>query len=549
MSRPRREPAASRTGPASTEGGSSSVSRTGSRAGEAPGRAKRWLHTLERREHELAGRAAVAVGGRARARVLILLAAVLGLDGADKATVSATAVNLRDVFGINNTQIGLLVTAVAITGALGTIPIGVLTDRHRRTRLLAVSILLWVAATLVAAAAQSYTWLLISRLALGVVAATAGPTVTSLTGDFFPAAARGRMWGYIISGELIGSGFGFIVSGEIAALTSWRFAFAWLAIPGVVLAWQLFRLPEPARGGQSKLVLGQTRIFDEREVDQKGPDVDDQPADDTGEDSGEDSAGNASEEGSGDTSTQQAVANEHIDPDPRLVLHEDPRPRSLWWATRYVLKVRTNLVLIIASALGYFFFEGLRSFALIFTTSHYHLSQAVASPLVLVIGIGALVGVVLGGRLADRLLRRGRVRARVLVPTVCLLALVPVFAPAIVTTSIAIALPLLVLAGLLLGAVNPPLDAARLDIMPPLLWGRAEGVRTFLRRGCEAAAPTLFGLISTSVFAGPSALSYTFLLFLITLLVAGLLGLSALRTYPRDVATASASTQEERDHE
>lgn len=544
MSKPHREPAGPRTGPAPTGAGSSSVSRTGK-----AGRAKRWLHTLERREHELAERAAVGLGGRARARVLIVLAAVLGLDGADKATVSATAVNLRDAFGINNTQIGLLVTAVAITGALGTIPIGVLTDRNRRTRLLAASILLWVAATLVAAAAQSYIWLLISRLALGVVAATGGPTVTSLTGDFFPAAARGRMWGYIISGELIGSGFGFIVSGEIAALTSWRFAFAWLAIPGLVLAWHLFRLPEPARGGQSKLVLGQTRILDEREVDERQPDIDDQHDDGTASGSGADGTGTGPGEGNGneDASAQQAVADEHIEPDPRLVLHEDPRPRSLWWATRYVLKVRTNLVLIIASALGYFFFEGLRSFALIFTTSHYHLSQAAASPLILVVGIGALVGVVLGGRLADRLLRRGRVRARVLVPTVCLLALVPVFAPAIVTTSIAIALPLLVLAGLLLGAVNPPLDAARLDIMPPLLWGRAEGVRTFLRRGCEAAAPTVFGFISASVFAGPSGLTYTFLLFLITLLVAGLLGLRALRTYPRDVATASASTQEERD--
>jgi MFS family permease len=524
------EPPRGRDDPASpTPAGSSSPAG----ANAAPGRAKRWLHALERREHEVAHRTAVALGGRARARVIIVWAAALALDAADKATVSATAVNLRDAFGINNTQIGLLITAVAITGALATIPIGVLTDRNRRTRLLAASILLWVAATLVSAAAQSYVWLLVSRLALGAVAATSGPTVTSLTGDFFPAAARGRMWGYILSGELIGTGIGFIVSGEIAAFVSWRAAFAWLAIPGLALAWLLFRLPEPARGGQSKLALGQTRILDEREVDEREDAADD--ADRT------DSTGN----GGDDASAQQAVAADHVQPDPRLVVHGDPRRRSLWWAIRYVLTVRTNLVLIVASALGYFFFEGLRSFALLFATSHYNLSQAQASPLVLVVGIGALAGVVLSGRLADRLLRRGRVRARVLVPTVCLLALTPVLAPAIVTTSLAVALPLLVLGGLLLGAVNPPLDAARLDIMPPLLWGRAESVRTFLRRGCEAAAPTVFGLISASVFVGSNRLAYTFLVFQVAVLAAGLLGLAALRTYPRDVATAAASSESE----
>jgi hypothetical protein len=116
----------------------------------------------------------------------------------------------------------------------------------------------------------------------------------------------------------------------------------------------------------------------------------------------------------------------------------------------------------------------------------------------------------------------------------------------------------------LLGAPNPPLDAARLDIMHPRLWGRAEGVRTMLRSLGEAAAPTLFGYVSQYVFGGPGSaagsggsggpgggtraanvtgLEYTLLLFLIPLLIAGLLALAALRTYPRDVATATASIQ------
>jgi hypothetical protein len=75
----------------------------------------------------------------------------------------------------------------------------------------------------------------------------------------------------------------------------------------------------------------------------------------------------------------------------------------------------------------------------------------------------------------------------------------------------------------------------------------------------EAAAPLLFGYVSQYVFRGSGSaqggapgeastansagLEYTFLLFLGTLLVAGLLSLAGLRTYPRDVATAAASAK------
>jgi MFS family permease len=181
---------------------------------------------------------------------------------------------------------------------------------------------------------------------------------------------------------------------------------------------------------------------------------------------------------------------------------------------------------------------------------------------VVVVGTGAVAGVFTGGRIADRWLRRGHLRARILVPATCLLALPAVLAPAIATTSVAVALPLLICGAFLLGAPNPPLDAARLDIMHPRLWGRAEGIRTVLRSLAEAAAPALFGYVSEYVLGGPgsaggtssgsgtrenavnaSGLEHTYLVFLIPLLAAGLLTLAALRTYPRDVATATASVR------
>lgn len=488
-----------------------------------------------------------AAGGPARARVALTLAAVLAVNGADVGTVSATTGNLERAFGVGNTQIGLLLTVVSLTAAAFTLPAGILTDRVRRTRLLSGSIAAWAVATVVSGAAPSYQWLLAARVALGVVTATAGPAVASLTGDYFPAADRARIYGLITGGDLAGSGLGYLVSGDLSSLTTWRAAFWWLAVPSLVLAWLVWRLPEPARGGASRIAVGATDIPGEQDVGEEDRDT----RTDTGQqerDPGGRKPGFA----------RQAVGHVAASPREDLVLREDPTGRPVWWAIRYVLRVRTNVVIIIASALGYFYFAGLRSFAIIFATGHYGISKPTATLLILVIGGGALVGVFVGGRGADRLLHRGHLRARVILPAVSLLALPVVLGPAIATQSVSVALPLLIVGAFLLGAPNPALDAARLDIMPAGLWGRAEAVRTVLRSGGEAAAPLLFGYVSQYVFGGPGAaggqggsggapagnsagLEYTFLLFLGVLLIAGLLALAGLRTYPRDVATAAAS--------
>ncbi|HKJ88946.1 MAG TPA: hypothetical protein VKA48_10605, partial [Gammaproteobacteria bacterium] len=74
------------------------------------------------------------------------------------------------------------------------------------------------------------------------------------------------------------------------------------------------------------------------------------------------------------------------------------------------------------------------------------------------------------------------------------------------------------------------------------LWGRAESVRVTLRMTLEAAAPVLFGLIANRGFGGgEEGLKWTFLVMLIPLAIASSLSLPARRSYPRDVATASAS--------
>src|SRR6266576_495994 len=195
----------------------------------------------------------IRLGGRERTRVILLLAAVLALASADSATVGASAIQLRHDLHINNTDVGLLVTVTSLVAAVASLPFGVLADRVRRTRLLGGAIVLWGAAMIWSATAPAFGQLLLARLFLGGVTAAAGPIVASLVGDWFASSERGRIYGYIISGELVGAAFGFAVTGGIATL-SWRAAFVILALPAFVLAWLVFQLREPARGGTSPLL-------------------------------------------------------------------------------------------------------------------------------------------------------------------------------------------------------------------------------------------------------------------------------------------------------
>ncbi len=488
------------------------------------------------------------VGGAARARVIVLFGAVLALNGADSSTVGAVAPQLEHALHIGNADIGLLASVSLLVGALFTIPVGFLVDRFNRVPMLAASIVLWSVASLLSAFAGSYSTLLLTRLLLGAVAATAGPAIASLTGDYFPARERGRIYAYILGGEIAGNAVGFIVSSSVASLIDWRAAFVLLSIPGFFLARELWRtVPEPLRGGQSRLepgvrdlgeALAQASARAEWEWEQSGAPP---PAE--------------------DDLAHQAAQRRGVKPNPERVLSEDPRDITLGRAVRYIMSIPTNVHLIISSSLGYFYFSGLQTFALLFVRGHYHAGQATAELVLGLLVVGALIGTLLSGRITDAMVRRGFLEARVWVPAICYLGATVLLIPGVLGRRLTPSVWFDVAGAALLSAANPPLDAARLDIMPAGLWGRAESVRTFLRSLAQALAPLLFGGLADLIegFTPQQApigthtggvatntatgLELSFLILLATLAAAGVFLVRARFTYAEDVATAAASHQ------
>jgi MFS family permease len=493
-------------------------------------RAVRWLW------RRLRGRVVTTVGGTARTRVVVLFAGVLALSSAQISTIGAVAPQLESSLHLDNTQIGLLNSVTLIVAAVTVIPVGLVVDRVKRVPVLSVSIILWSIATILGAIAPSYGTLLLSRVALGAVSAVAGPAIASLTGDYFPSSERGHVYGYILTGEILGTAVGFVVCGNISGLVGWRPAFWVLAIPGFFLARELWRtVPEPARGGYSRLERGVRSLQDVRHRD---------PTEQQGPAQRRPDAVHAMAENAG------------YRPDPKLILRSDPDRMSLGAAVRYIISIPTNLLLIVSSSLGYFFFAGLETFATVFVRSHFHVSQGEATLVLGVLVVGAVIGTLAVGPVSDFITRRGHLGARVWVPAVCDVGAGLLLIPGFLTHSLTTAIPFCFLGTALIAAANPPLDAARLDIMPSGLWGRAESTRTFLRSIAQAVAPLAFGAVS-DLIAGftphgaivgthtgqiasgtGTGLQVTFLIMLVSLFASGWFLWRARPSYPRDVATA-----------
>jgi predicted MFS family arabinose efflux permease len=455
-----------------------------------------------------------------RLKPIVLLALVVGLQAADAGTVGALVVPLKQSLHINNTQVGLLVTVSTGVGALATLVAGALADRTNRVRLLWITLLVCSAAMAVSAVSPSYAWLLACRVALGAGVAVSGPVVASLIGDFFAPGERGRVYGLMLAGAGACTAVGLLVSGQLGAV-SWRLGFWWLAVVGLVLAIAVATmLREPIRGGRNRLAA--------------------------------EAGGNPS-----------AAIPDRL---PMSIAPRDGQRRSLWREVRYVLSIRTNVVLVVGSSFGYFFMSGLSTFGVALLRGRFQIGQAEATLLVLALGVGALIGVLSSGRIADWLMIRGHISARMLVGGAAFLVAAVFILPTLLTYSLPLAMVFAFLAAIGLGGVNPPLNAARLDIVHSGLWGTAEAVRTTLVSISTGLAPLVFGFVSTELggssadvssaregqggVAGaggvaPSAataLEHTFLIMLVSLVIAAALILCvARRTYPRDVATAMAS--------
>ncbi len=162
-------------------------------------------------------------------------------------TIVATALPqiVSDLGGFD--QLSWVVTAYLIASTV-TIPLyGKLSDLYGRRRLMAASIVLFVAGSLLCAIAGSMTELVLARALQGLGAGGLIPLSQAAIADLFPPRERGRYLGFIGAMWAVAAVAGPLLGGTLTDHASWRWIF-WINLPLGALALAVVLRNMPAAG-------------------------------------------------------------------------------------------------------------------------------------------------------------------------------------------------------------------------------------------------------------------------------------------------------------
>jgi MFS family permease len=179
---------------------------------------------------------------------LFLLFAINLLNFFDRQLLGALAEPIRHEFHLSDTALGFLGTIFTVIYAFVGLPLGVLSDKWYRNRLIAIGTAFWSVLTAATGFAQNYAQIFVARLGVGVGEAICAPAGQSLIGDLFPPNQRAKAMGVFMLGLPAGIFLAYISAGAIATNFGWRAAFWFACVPGLILAVMAMRIPEPVRG-------------------------------------------------------------------------------------------------------------------------------------------------------------------------------------------------------------------------------------------------------------------------------------------------------------
>ncbi len=187
------------------------------------------------------------------------------VDSVDRGILPGVLSDVQDDLGFSDFQAGLLGTAFVLASFLVVLPAGYLADRTSRTKTIAVVISSWGVLSMANAVVTGFGQFLAVRALLGIGETVDNPASQSLVADYYPTAMRGRAYAWQRSAPLFGTAFGTAIGGLVAALTSWRWAFVVIGVPGSMLAIACWRLPQPTRGESDEAVtpIGRSRARDD----------------------------------------------------------------------------------------------------------------------------------------------------------------------------------------------------------------------------------------------------------------------------------------------
>ncbi|MGB2894981.1 MAG: MFS transporter [Anaerolineales bacterium] len=183
--------------------------------------------------------------------VLAVFFAFMLLHQSDRLLIAPLTTPIMETFGINEAQMGAVVTGALLVGAF-LYPIwGYLYDRFSRPKLLALASAIWGATTWLSAIAPTYKTFLATRASTGIDDSSY-PGLYSLLSDYFKPSVRGKVYGFLQLSQPLGYMLGLVVATFFASSLGWRNIFYVTGSLGLILAVIIFFTVREAPRGSSE---------------------------------------------------------------------------------------------------------------------------------------------------------------------------------------------------------------------------------------------------------------------------------------------------------
>lgn len=168
---------------------------------------------------------------------LFLLTAVFVLANIDRNILAILLPSIQAEFALADWQLGLLGGfAFSLMYGVGGIFVSFAADRSNRSRIIALSLAVWSAMTMLCGAATSFAQLLLARAGVGLGESGCSPPAHSLIADLFSDDRRALALAIYAAGASVGLTLSYLLGAWLVQEYGWRFAFAAVGLPGILLA-------------------------------------------------------------------------------------------------------------------------------------------------------------------------------------------------------------------------------------------------------------------------------------------------------------------------
>lgn len=206
------------------------------------------------------------MNAKGRGTALVLATTALIVSFAAWGGIAPLAPLFQELYGLTNTQVGLLVAAPVLVGALGRIPMGLLADRYGGRKVFTALLVATLGPVVLVALSGSWVTLLGAGLVLGL-AGTSFAVGVPFVAQWFPPERRGLALGIYGMGN-VGTAVAGFTAPRIADALGWR-AYFWLLLPLIastaLLFWFLGRDAAPPKPS-TQSISEHFRVFRTRPV-------------------------------------------------------------------------------------------------------------------------------------------------------------------------------------------------------------------------------------------------------------------------------------------